>query len=396
MMFLAKQQIPRSLLIIFSVALLARVLFLAIYGDLSFGDSDVYKKDGVNLFETGFIKSHIYTPVYPIWTYLSDSFIGLQSADILVSSLSVIVFYNVAMAITNDSKASLLTAFVSAIYPHFIFYSIAQLSETLFIFAFYSAIWVLYHKRFLFGSVLLVLCILTRPSTDFFAPVLIFLFSITVHKLGWKSTIKNMLCYLGVYLTLMSPWWIHNAIKYDSFVRLSLGDGHVLYSGNNQNNKTGGGVATGSKFDDLDTTIFDHIKDPVERNEAKKRAAITFIKDNPSEFFMLAAKKFIRFWRLWPFAPEYQKLHYILVSLLSYGCILALAMISFAGTCKKKFSKMSPLLLYTIYLCAVSMATIGSIRYRLPVEPFLIILASSYLADFLKYRPLNFIRFLMK
>lgn len=291
------------------------------------------------------------------------------------------------MAITSDPRASLLTAFITAIYPHFIFYSISQLSETLFIFLFYCAIWVLYLKRFLFGSVLLVLCILTRPSTDLIAPLLIFLFSFAVHKLGWKSAMKNMLCYFGVYLTLMSPWWVHNQLKYDSFVRLSLGDGHVLYSGNNQHNKTGGGVATGGINDDLDSTIFDHITDPVERNDAKKRAAITFMKDNPSEFFVLAVKKFIRFWRLWPFAPQYQKLHYILVSLASYGVILALAIVSFAGKRKNNLSKMSPLMIYTIYLCAVSMVTIGSIRYRLPIEPFLIILASSYLTSVSRRHP---------
>ena len=52
-------------------------LFL-IYGELSFGDSDVYIKDGLNLFEKGFVKSDIYTPLCPIWTYLSNKFIGLQ------------------------------------------------------------------------------------------------------------------------------------------------------------------------------------------------------------------------------------------------------------------------------------------------------------------------------
>ena len=396
MMFLTKQTTQIQLLIIFVVALLARFTFFLIYGELSFGDSDVYIKDGLNLFEKGFVKSDIYTPLYPIWTYLSNKFIGLQCADILLSSLCVVIFYNVSMAITNDARASFLTACITAIYPHFIFYSVAQLSETLFIFLFYSAIWLLYQKKFVFGSVLLVLCILTRPSTDFIAPVLIFVFSLGVHKLGWKSTLKNMLRYLGVYLTLMAPWWVHNELKYDTFVRLSLGDGHVLYSGNNQHNKTGGGVATGGNHDDLDTTIFDHIKNPVARNNAKKQAAIAFIKSNPEDFLVLAMKKFIRFWRLWPFAPEYQKLHYILVSLLSYGGILALAIISLASTHKATISKTSPLIIYTFYLCTVSMVTIGSIRYRLPLEPFLIILASSYLANFWKFRPPKGILFFRK
>ena len=147
MMFLTKQTTQIQLLIIFVVALLARFTFFLIYGELSFGDSDVYIKDGLNLFEKGFVKSDIYTPLYPIWTYLSNKFIGLQCADILLSSLCIVIFYNVSMAITNDARASFLTACITAIYPHFIFYSVAQLSETLFIFLFYSAIWLLYQKN---------------------------------------------------------------------------------------------------------------------------------------------------------------------------------------------------------------------------------------------------------
>ena len=49
-------------------------------------------------------------------------------------------------------------------------------------------------------------------------------------------------------------------------------------------------------------------------------------------------KKFIEFWRLWPFAPEYQ-VQYILVSLLSYGGILALAIISLATHSKQQSVK---------------------------------------------------------
>ena len=40
----------------------------------------------------------------------------------------------------------------------------------------------------------------------------------------------------------MSPWWCFNYIKYDSFVRLHPTVGFMLYSGNNELNKTGGGI----------------------------------------------------------------------------------------------------------------------------------------------------------
>ena len=40
----------------------------------------------------------------------------------------------------------------------------------------------------------------------------------------------------------MSPWWYHNYLKYNEFVRLNLGFGLTFYAGNNPLNKTGGGV----------------------------------------------------------------------------------------------------------------------------------------------------------
>ena len=40
----------------------------------------------------------------------------------------------------------------------------------------------------------------------------------------------------------MFPWWLHNHIKYDKFVRLNLATNFILYVGNNKNNKSGGGV----------------------------------------------------------------------------------------------------------------------------------------------------------
>jgi hypothetical protein len=183
----------------------------------------------------------------------------------------------------------------------------------------------------------------------------------------------------------MSPWWIHNYVKYDAFVRLSLGDGHVLYSGNNLHNTTGGGIANGLETDDLDSTIFDHLTDPILRNEAKKDAALKFIQENPARFIELAGKKFVRFWRLWPFASEYQSNTIIFVSLLSYGNVLFLSLLFLFNHAKTLFRQLSPFFIFTGYLTLIHIVTIGSIRYRLPIEPFLIILAAMQVCNMVKH-----------
>jgi hypothetical protein len=179
---------------------------------------------------------------------------------------------------------------------------------------------------------------------------------------------------------VMSPWWVHQYARYGQFVRLDLGLGIVLYSGNNPKNKSGGGVG----YDAGDPRASDHdpsnpawrIKDPIARDRALRRAAVEFIRGNPSRFATLAAIKFVRFWRLWPYAAEYQSPAIIAASLLSYG-IMLLATVAFLLTyAKAQWRPLLPILTYAAFLTAVHMVTIGSIRYRFPLEPFLIVLGS--------------------
>jgi len=51
-----------------------------------------------------------------------------------------------------------------------------------------------------------------------------------------------------------------------------------------------------------------------------------------------------------------------------------------------KFLLLSPMILYTLLLTGITMVFIGSLRYRLPIEPFMIIIASAVLNEiFIKF-----------
>jgi hypothetical protein len=183
--------------------------------------------------------------------------------------------------------------------------------------------------------------------------------------------------YACIYLVLMTPWWIDNYLHYGAFVRLDLGDGIVLYSGNNPLNASGGGVIGGAKGSDVDMTPFNVVSDPVKRNAALEHAAVDFIEHNPGRFVELAGIKFVRFWRLWPYAPEYETPWIIAASIMSYGVLLVCSIGCLAALGQRHWRFLSPILLLTVYLTIVHMATIGSIRYRLPLEPFIVILGSA-------------------
>jgi len=169
--------------------------------------------------------------------------------------------------------------------------------------------------------------------------------------------------------------WAHQYSKYGEFIRLNLADGIVLYSGNNYLNHSGGGIVGA----DVDMRRFNDIENPVLKNRAMIDEALSFIVNNPSNFIVMGFKKFFRFWRLWPYAKEYSGVSHVLISMLSFGLILFTSILYLIEFGKKHFRLLSPFLITIIYLSLIHSITIGSIRYRFPIEPFLILFSSFFL-----------------
>lgn len=377
--------IPKiTILHIVILAFLIRLAAYFIMPGLDFPDTGTYIQAGQELFSTGQIEVHNVMPIHPIFVYLLNDILLIKLANIIFSALSVYLVYELSSVIFNNRTYSIIAALITCFYPYFIFYSITGLTESFYIFLLLSAFLSLYKKQFIVASMIIVLSILQRPTLDLLAPLLIFSFAYYVHKLNLKTSILHVLKYFVVYVILMSPWWFHQINKYDQFVRLNLGDGVVWFSGNNPDNQSGGGVIGSIKGDDMNISVFSSVTDPIEKNNAMKKAAFAFIQENPQRFIELAGIKFIRFWRLWPYAPEYENPLYIVISLASYGVILMLSIVFLIQYRKINFRAISPILLLILYFTAVHMVLIASIRYRLPLEPFLIIFASVVLVNIVK------------
>ncbi|MDC0599153.1 hypothetical protein OAO97_00935 [Candidatus Pseudothioglobus singularis] len=373
------------LIILLLLAILSRFLFLFIYPELNFPDARAYQKIGHEIFSGELITNNIYMPLYPIFTYITGGGITQKVADIFLSVGMIIVIYALSIQLFNNKLSALIAVFISSLYPHFLFYAVSGLTETLFTFLLLLAFLLFYKEKYFLGVVTLILSILVRPSLDLLNPILVFLFSFCVFRKGYYQSIQQVFIYIIIYIVLMSPWWIHQHQKYGEFVRLSLGDGVVLYSGNNPLNITGGGVGVGnSGIRDMDTTQFNHINDPIERNDAMKEEALKYIYNNPSHFIDLAGKKFLRFWRLWPHTEHYQQWYTVAASLLSYGLILFLSIGFIVKYAKVYFWRLIPIFALFSYLTVIHMITIGSIRYRFPLEPFLIIFASYFVNELMK------------
>ena len=373
-------RLDRPLLGILLFSLIIRLVVFIFYPDQHFPDSDAYRNIGKEIFAGELITNNIYMPLYPIVTYLTGGRFFQTLFDILLSVASVYLIFLLSFQIFKKRLVALMSAAISSIYPHFIFYSLSGLTEILFTFLLLLSFIFLYKKRFLLASFIMVLGVLTKPTFDLFNPFLIICFVGLVHSLGWRLVLKYCGVYFICYMVLMTPWWIHQTNKYGEFIRLNLGDGVILYAGNNPLNKTGGGIIG----EDADLSAFVSETNPILRNNLMKDAALKFIMENPRQFIENSGTKFIRFWRLWPHTSSYQQWYILAASLMSYGVIL-FAFIGFIfRNSRYYFRKLTPILGLFIYLTAIHMVTIGSLRYRFPLEPFLIIFAGYFFIDILK------------
>jgi hypothetical protein len=362
----------RILAVLLLVGLVLRLTALVIMPAQDLTDAGAYVAMGKEFLENGRSTDTHFMPLYPLLTALTGGAAGVKLLDVAVSTILIALVHALTRTLVQDRIAALVAAGIAAVYPHFIFYSVVGLSETTYMALLIAAFLSLYHRRVGWGCALLVLSILERPVLDMLAPVLVVLFARYVHRLPWRQAGRDLAKYAVLYCLMMAPWWAHNYVQYDQFVRLNLADGIILYSGNNPMNTSGGGVAYGEPDDDMDLGRFSTIEDPVLRNDAMKAEAFAFIRENPGTFLRLAVIKFTRFWRPWPYSSRYQRPEIVALSLFSVGPVMVLAAIG----ALRASPRLLPVFVLMGYLTLVHMATIASVRYRLPLEPFLIVLAT--------------------
>lgn len=372
---LTERQVTTWLTLILALAFALRLAAGIVLPDQSatLGDITAYRDAGRMLWSTGQIGSPFHMPLYPAliaawgpgWTQLL--------LDIAISTATVWLIFELANATFGDPRVALLAAAGTAIYPYLIFYSVVGLTETLFIALVIAAYVCWYRGMNAAAAVCAALAILTRPIFDPIAPILMVYFALFIQRQTVTGAIRNVLLYIVIYCVILSPWWLHNYKAYGTFVRLNLGGGLALLSGNNPTNQTGG-IDTQLK---ISIDKFDGIANPVERDKAMRAYAWDYIKSDPKHFLQQAVLKFGRFWQPWPHSEGYQSPLFLLLSLMSFPPVLLMAGVFVVWRGYAHWRHITPIVLFVGYLSAIHMVFPGSLRYRLPLEPLLIVLAAA-------------------
>lgn len=336
-------------------------------------DSRTYRTAATQLLSFSLISNNLHMPGYPAFiVLLGGSKLGQLLGDIALSVLSVWFIYRLAREITGEIASGLVAAGLWAVNPFSIFYSAVGLTETLFVTLLLGGFLALYRGRYLLGSIALVAAILTRPHLAYLAPLLVLVFAFFVHRERLRGAARQLAIFGAVYLAMMSPWWLHNWEKFGAFVQLNLGGAVVLYSGANPMNISGGGIGG------VDTPPMPTVNgsDPLRAESQYREAAIQFIKQDPKRFLTMAIVKFERLWRPWPYAQVYRTPSIIALCLMSTVPLFLLAAAGAFRGLTRHPRAMLPIILWCGFTTCVHMLTISSMRYRFPMDPFLVILAA--------------------
>lgn len=115
-----------------------------------------------------------------------------------------------------------------------------------------------------------------------------------------------------------------------------------------------------------------------ERDQIDRGEAVGYIRQDPGRFLELAWVKLLRTWNVRMNLSEYRRPLYDVLAMLSTIPVFALAIVGLVRH-RRQVSRWTLLLVPAVYFTLLHMVFVGSVRYRYPVEPGIMVLAGAAL-----------------
>ncbi len=212
-----------------------------------------------------------------------------------------------------------------------------------------------------------------RPSWLLAGPVLAVL-AVWLAKDRRRTALEAAVMLLGLFVA-MSPWAYRNHSICGHWVFTTLWSGASLYDGLSP-------AATGEsdmQFFDRDNLMASRSEYDVDQHY--KSAAWQFAKQNPRSAVELTLIKLWRYWKPWPSARQFGALG---PALLVAGFFVPVVALACVGGWRVRHQPWAWLLTAgpILYFAAIHAVFVGSLRYRLPAEYALCVLAAVGLKGF--------------
>jgi 4-amino-4-deoxy-L-arabinose transferase-like glycosyltransferase len=332
----------------------------------------------------GFEGNATRAPLYPAFMaaclVVGRGYIGaVIIAQIVVDGLMCVALFALARRLVGE-RGALLAAGMACVYPFFIYYTTRALTETLFTFLLVLGMMALCRlktdpraERAGLAGVLFGLGCLAKGSL---LGMLFFILPFWWLWLDRARKLRTVILFVVMACVVLLPWAGRNyKVTKGHVVLTAARAGRSLYEGFAP--EADGGPAM-HKIDWPDLPGLD----PCEEDRELGRRALQIMLGDPGRSLRLAWAKFRRFWAPVPNYEAYRGGFYCAVSLLSYVPVALLAVfgvLRYPARWRESLFLLCP----AIYFSLLHSVFIGSIRYRAPVMPFLMILAARGLAPLL-------------
>ncbi|MDZ7330980.1 MAG: glycosyltransferase family 39 protein [candidate division KSB1 bacterium] len=390
----------RWLIVIFIFALIIRIFFILFWLQERLYWDDEFAYDRL---ATQLIEKHCYQneegkptafrpPAYPLFLALNyllwgRHFWAARMFQAFIDCLTLVLVYLIAKRIFNP-KTAVLSASIYSFYPLLIYTASTFFPTTLSIFLLALFIYLLVSTRqqrsfwkLMFIGIIAGLSVLTVPT------FLAFIFL----ALGWlyfdlREVDPRRFFPIGIMVIFMTftmlPWLIRNYCVFNQPFVLSTNSGYNFWMGNN----TWATPTTGNsiRYPDYLAKELTQAKSEVEQEKIFYQDALQYIKKNPGKFILLTFKKAVNLWQLYPTPTTgYKMMDRLskLMSVLSYGPILLFAIFGLiiSWRDRKEYTLLFVLLFVSFTISYAFFIT--KTRFRLPLDPYLIMLASFAIAE---------------
>jgi len=215
-------------------------------------DQTEYGRIAINLVEHGsfsvaesapYIPNPARTPIFPLFLsfsyLLTGGFILATLLNIVISAITAIIVFEIAFLITKRPKPAFMSGLIFALLPYKIYLSSLIMADIMFMF-FFSLFILFFCKMIiretsfniknaiLVGS-LLGLSVLVRPVTQFFIVVPIFV-GLFFFKEDFKKRVFVSVLMFGSFIFILSPWLLRNEVHFGEPFLSSIGRYHMYVS----------------------------------------------------------------------------------------------------------------------------------------------------------------------
>ena len=325
------------------------------------------------------------TPGYP--AFLAATGANVRIARVLQAILdtsSVLAVYLLARRWLSP-RASIVAAALVAINPFLVYFSGLLLTETLFTAMLAWGMYLITSARtfpWLLGGVTLATSVLVRPGALPLPVILGVLGALAgaaavnrrpeppYHR--WWALPAGTSTVLLTVLVLL-PWAIRNHRVVGQWIWTSTNAGITRYDGFNPDAMGASDQSFVQAMPQL------RMMTETERNEYLSREASEFIRRRPADSIKLAGMKVARTWSPMPLSREFSRTRYVIVALAYSIPFFALFLIGWLTSPMPATAKLF-LAAPAVYLTAAAALSVGSLRYRIPAEVPMAVVAAAGLS----------------